>query len=640
MDYVVLGNISITDDDIRWVEGLLGLSNGSFDDIRSAAIKEMNSKDVQSCPGSGKTTLLIAKLAILATKLKSKTQGLCVLSHTNVARQEIENKLGKYKEGKQLISYPNFIGTIHSFIYEFIALPWIKSKGWGVNVIDTNFALDYRYNQLPYNIKNARALETVQEINYLELAKAPNVLKKIKWGGGYLGVKTDAYKTIQKILLNSFQNGIFTYGELVLFSEEALGSCCCILDSTRRRFPLVFIDEAQDNSEQQNILLSLLFPKDNDSICRQRFGDGNQAIFSSVVSQAASTDVFPAEGFFSIGSSKRLSCEIARLSDPLGLKPYSMEGQAECPIENKHTVFVYNDETITDVLPTFGDLILDSQGDISQGCYAIGMVHNSEKEKPIGAHVRHYWSQYAPEYAISAHNSNTLIENIYYARSQLKINGTIKKAVDIIAKSILNFIKKTIEIGISDQTSNSLRQLTKVIEQFHGDVNGMKNWIQKVLFIKKIDKTLWEDSFVIEFLKILNETQFENEIISNDYLEWVEHLQEEKDEKSINVYKHEKDGKYIEINLGSIHSVKGQTHFATLVLDTYWYTCNLPDIIEWLTGCNKGLNNAGRKQTRLKCHYVAMTRPKGLLCLAIHKQNLTADHISKLKEHGWTIKEL
>ena len=40
--------------------------------------------------------------------------GICVLSHTNVAVNEIKNRLSDYAD--RLLSYPNYIGTIQSFI--------------------------------------------------------------------------------------------------------------------------------------------------------------------------------------------------------------------------------------------------------------------------------------------------------------------------------------------------------------------------------------------------------------------------------------------------------------------------------------------------------------------------------------------
>ena len=111
----------ITDDDIRWSSRLMGLPEDAFHgehgtDPRREVLKSNAPMDIAACPGSGKTTLLVAKLAILAEKWQHRTRGICVLSHTNVARREIEARLGRTSVGRRLLSYPHFIGTIHGFV--------------------------------------------------------------------------------------------------------------------------------------------------------------------------------------------------------------------------------------------------------------------------------------------------------------------------------------------------------------------------------------------------------------------------------------------------------------------------------------------------------------------------------------------
>ena len=132
-----LKTIVITDDDIKWVESVMG-GNVHFDKERMDVIKNMDSIDIQAFPGSGKTTVLVAKLAILAKKWPFANSGICVLSHTNVAREEIENRLGNSEIGKKLLTYPHFIGTVHSFFDTYVSLPWLRSKGIQLNIIDTD----------------------------------------------------------------------------------------------------------------------------------------------------------------------------------------------------------------------------------------------------------------------------------------------------------------------------------------------------------------------------------------------------------------------------------------------------------------------------------------------------------------------
>ena len=87
-----LSSIEITDADIEEIERLFG--DVKFDDERRQILKHMESTDIQAFPGSGKTTVLVAKLAILAKKWPYTDKGICVLSHTNVARDEIEGRIG------------------------------------------------------------------------------------------------------------------------------------------------------------------------------------------------------------------------------------------------------------------------------------------------------------------------------------------------------------------------------------------------------------------------------------------------------------------------------------------------------------------------------------------------------------------
>lgn len=82
----------VTDEDVSWIADIMGLDK--LDDARQSFLKRSGTFDVSACPGSGKTTLVVAKLAIMARKWPHKTSGICVLSHTNVAREEIQNKLG------------------------------------------------------------------------------------------------------------------------------------------------------------------------------------------------------------------------------------------------------------------------------------------------------------------------------------------------------------------------------------------------------------------------------------------------------------------------------------------------------------------------------------------------------------------
>ena len=91
---------------------------------------------MSACPGSGKTTVLLAKLKLLADRMPFVNgAGICVLSHTNVAVDEIRKRLSGYAD--KLLSYPNYIGTIQSFVDKFVTMPYLrKIAGRNVQAVD------------------------------------------------------------------------------------------------------------------------------------------------------------------------------------------------------------------------------------------------------------------------------------------------------------------------------------------------------------------------------------------------------------------------------------------------------------------------------------------------------------------------
>ena len=86
----------INQDEIINIEKLLLPKECSFNDEAKDVIRCMESKEILACPGSGKTTVLLAKIKLLSDRMPFKDgNGVCILSHTNVAVNEIKNKLGE-----------------------------------------------------------------------------------------------------------------------------------------------------------------------------------------------------------------------------------------------------------------------------------------------------------------------------------------------------------------------------------------------------------------------------------------------------------------------------------------------------------------------------------------------------------------
>ena len=299
MEIEKLANIEITDEDILWVEEMMG-GKVHFDSARVNVLKNMDSVDIQAFPGSGKTTILVAKLAILAKKWPYSNAGICVLSHTNVAREEIEERLGNTEIGRKLLSYPHFIGTVHSFFDTYVSLPWLKSNGYEINIIDTELVHSLRWNKLPRNKRY-----------YLEMQyKSETICEYRDNIGNIERVKNEeTNELLLSVIEKTQKDGYFTFGEMLLYAQKVLKEWDEIPKAIQRRFPILFIDEAQDTDTFQWNLLKKAFNSDGELSIRQGFGDSNQAIYGNLYADDT-TENFPRENALVLSESRRFDSSI------------------------------------------------------------------------------------------------------------------------------------------------------------------------------------------------------------------------------------------------------------------------------------------------------------------------------------------
>lgn len=663
----------ITDVDIEWVTKILDLPEKAFlgedgTDRRGEVLKDMSSYDVSACPGSGKTTLLVAKLAILANKWNYRTNGICVLSHTNAARDEIENRLGSTSVGRQLLTYPHYIGTIHGFINQFFALPWLRSKGYKIKMVDTNICQARRWYSLPHATRNAL------EKNYYSPSvlsiKSPDFnLGSLKWGRGFLGSTTTTYAMMQKACKLSTEQGYFCYDEMFMWAKELMEKNPKSLGIIRSRFPMLFIDETQDNSEVQSEILSQIFIANGRPVIRQRFGDENQAIFDFVGAKEASIDKFPSEEKKKeLPESHRFCENIARLAEPLGLSSIkntcTLIGQGpKCrdisPIQeaNQHTIFLFDDNTMTEVLDAYGQLLLNifPNDSLRKGVFtSIGQVHRGDADANKPRHIKHYWPDYDPELCSKEPRPSSFMQYVYSGIGISQKTGDTHPAVEKIGEGLLRLVGMAENLTILQRRGYCHRHIMRVLEEHPKTAHEYLNLVHGLAVkINLPTQEIWQNTMsklIREIATLIAGDSLQN-TGADHFLKWqkieTEPMPVQEGVKCRdNMYCYSSDGKEVSISVGSIHSVKGETHTATLVLETFWHNHNLESILEWVCANNFGCGKTGvRNINRLKIHYVAMTRPSHLLCLAMKKSNFEDDNgqvkselYDKLVERGWDIK--
>lgn len=624
----VLDKLDITDEDINWIESLLG--NIVFDASRREIIKRMDSFDVQAFPGTGKTTVLVAKLAILAKKWNWEKKGICVLSHTNVAKDEIEKRLSRTDIGRRILTFPHFVGTVQSFFDKYIAIPRLRSDGKNVSVIDTAFALNKRYRMLDYNTR------FFLEKRYIgpDRIVATDYPAEINIG---ISEVTPSFQNVLSVVSQSIDSGILTYEEMMHVANRALHDTPLLASVAQERFPIVLVDEAQDSNDLQWRLISEVFPRTGNSII-QTFGDSNQAIYNNDGDSSIS-NTFPNEPVLSIAESKRFGPQIASVSDSLitsQIHGISGSNNSFAEIQNQKVFFLFDD--ITNVLPSYGRLILNTFSDDvireyrEYGVHAIGSVHTKEADKktipkfPIG--VKDYWTEY--DCTVSNDNKNFSSVIDYFRRGQ--IDEDAGKRENWYAQGLIRLLNSN-EKGFIPFGSNPIKALSKAANE----EIVFRNLFLNIVRTPFNSEDEWQK--ITEAVCAICSKSFDVDVSSSELLTWkIDSFSIGSETAPRNVYHFVENGRVLDIKVGSIHSEKGRTHLATLVLDTFWYDRNIKSIMPWL--CGRGLDPKKRDIIRLKTHFVALSRAMALVCIAAPRHSVSNEDESGLKAKGWTIKHI
>lgn len=390
----------ISDRDIESTEKLLLPEGSHFPDDARDVIRCWHSTDVAACPGSGKTTILLAKLKLLADRMPLENgAGICVLSHTNVAVNEIKKRLSGYAD--KLLGYPNYIGTIQSFFDKFVTMPYLRNiAGRNVQAVDNStYALhmllriykDDKYgtlkNMIRANYKPGgqfkNQLDYVQSL-YLRNDGALCVKKQKKSLAGADRPSAKQYKALVAELRND--EGIIRYQDTYLYAIDILND----MPETYKnffssRFQYVFIDEYQDCDDVQRHAIDSIF---NSTKCVViKIGDSDQAIYNSCEDETV--DWTPQDGFLPIRISCRYSQEIANVICRLKKDNTSIITFAGNTTV-KPVLLVFEPEKIDRVIGGFISVLKSHGLYDNNGVYkAIGAVKNEDSS---GLKIGSYWS--------------------------------------------------------------------------------------------------------------------------------------------------------------------------------------------------------------------------------------------------------
>lgn len=630
--------IEITDTHIAEFESRFqGLS---FDDESKDFIKCLDSKDIQACPGAGKTTSLVAKLDIIASQMPFKdNSGILVLTHTNVAVDEIKAKLGA--NAKILLSYPNHVGTFQSFVNKFLAIPmYVKLVGKRPERIDNeiyeNIFIKQLAGSLLYGLKEKFKQQETTEQGKLENVK--NFLKSFyidlqddnklkKYNGDSFEYKhnspSDTYKKIQSIKLDLFKNGIVTFDDMYYLAKLFLHSFPNMNEVFQKRFKYVFVDEVQDTDDKQFEILDTLFS--NSDVVIQRIGDKNQEIFAAMGSKARGWQV--THDKLEIKNTKRLSSKISEKVTHFAISPQELNGIEA--IEIQPVILLFDRSTMSETVFLEFSRLIEEYG-LNNGnklFRAVGAV----KEHESGYGISEYFPSFIPaDNASIAHE--TLLEKFELFDTKSIFPKEYKKTLMSI---IIEYLKAE-EIK-NDNKFFTVSDLLKYLRENHKE--AYSNFKLKLFEgVQKLNSKECSFDVLKEKLQIvlnkfghtLDEQKLKN-IIKAHKLDIAY-----KTDK--NQYRYSNGGIEFDIHISTIHKAKGETHTATLVLETYYYDYDLKKLLPLLKG--ESIANGIRNDHKRKLLYVAMSRPTHLLCLAINKEHVSDEDKSDLESCGYLIKDI
>jgi hypothetical protein len=569
-------NIIIDDEDIKKVEDHFKLS---FNDEQKKVIKCLNSTDIQACPGSGKTTTLAAKLMILSEKIPTDFEkGICIITHTNVAVNEIKEKLGIY--ATRFFKYPNHFGTIQSFIDKFLAIPaYSNNYGYKPYRIDDdiyyeiiNELIQRKYRKANFWFEKNKIL--ISDLRYC--CKNFSLVKDIYGNPLKLKETTDSYKAALECKNEVLRKGYLCFDDAYSIAFKYLREYPSVKSTISKRFAFLFVDEMQDMDSHQSEILKELFEK---TVILQKIGDINQAIYIAK-SNIDKTYWLPKDKI-EITKSVRFSKLIADKIKNVCLCPQDLGGWASDP-QIKPIIIVFKDETILKVKEKFGELILEKG--LSDKGNKIFKAIGFRKEHESKRSIKSYLAEFEKENQFIKIDYDFLID--YLQKPNVSID---KIYANQIRKNILNALIKSLRLLKVENPDSKKYYSVSSILKYLSEYNSTEYDKLNLNIVKWVSSIINEQETYLDiknyiqnqFIKIFNKT-------SNDAL--IKFLTESRSgvvsDKGIrihnNIYQYKTEKQSVNIEFNTIHGVKGETHCATLFLETFNRVYDIEKIIPFI----------------------------------------------------------
>lgn len=707
--------MTISDQYIKEAEVIL-INGNTFDNQeRVPFIKNLETRDLLAVPGSGKTTALQAKLYCLAKQMPfDDRSGILVLSHTNKAVEEIEKKLKDHCP--QLFEYPNFIGTMQSFVNDFLTKPYyLNHNKYKIEIIDTDiynnrlkkYALDtfvacnetkklFRTPNIDWLYNFEIKHDAENNINYIIDRKSQEKIvfknpkgntKPKNYSDWSPHTKNKIQKNLIRLKSDILKSGTLSFEDCYFYGNTYFYRYPTIKNILQHRFKYIFIDEAQDLEKYQLDIIESIFNSDKSNCIIQRIGDTNQSIYNSGKTVKVECDWKPRDPMH-LNTSLRLTKEVADVVDYFTLKDqfeHKNKDPHEFKVEGKNILdevihphlFIFDNDTTGKLKPKFEELIRHynlfdgSKGENTKRGYKIIGWSGIWKEEDSKGKLR-LENIFPDEYRTAINSKTNRVKLCDYLVHNPKIK-TLKKYQDDIIDAFCTLLRnmgcmaKVTRKGQDIERYYTTQILWKSLIDESRKIDGKLSEHDVLDFKSK----LYSWSFSIATNNNIDNTYNEIKLFVNDILsKWFEFEIGDKvadflgmhydSVVSESVNTHESTEQNIPVEICSVHSIKGQTHCATMYVETAYHDYETQKLIikskkETKNKPAEFYNNpllkkkhnykddsCPRAKETIKMMYVGFSRPTHFLCFAVFRDNLTNEQLSYFKSNdsGWSVVDL
>ena len=665
-------------------EKILLPAGSHFDDERRDFIANFTSHDLVAVPGSGKTTALQAKLYCLSKSLPFDSgAGILVLSHTNAAVEEVKSKLAFV--APQLFSYPCAVITVQEFVDRFLALPFYTNifkvpiiaidGARYIEAIERYMSRVDRtdYARIIWNLSRPENNPFYRARFYYDTAQGKSVLSgSVAYSELNISLpdtwkrtagEKDAHirEVIHKMKVSIMKDGILNYDDCYFLATVYLSKHPEVKTYLRKRFPYVFVDETQDLKQYQLDILSQLF--DSDDVTIQRIGDHNQAIFSS--GDEGDCEWRP-QNQQTLKNSLRLSPMIANKVNPFMLNRVSsggeevfVNGNQPKPLNIPPYLLLYDAGDSESLKSTYTSLIAKHEllyhSDARYGFHIIGWNASYSSSAKPGKDRKPRLEEIFSEFkhlSVGKLNSRATLSDYLNA---IRMESTTKE----MREELLNAICRAVSLAGARMTVKTARG---DISRHYSPTSFMARTRESADRGLALDTVLYQSLFNLQKEKRAESFAILKKYIEGPVLELLgvntnQQLQaflgddyQDNTGSSDSSPRHEIGG--VPIIISTVHAAKGQTHCATMYVETSFYdkfesewlitkkkaTKRLPPRLEEspFFGDSVDPQTEGARKA-MKMIYVGFSRPRQLLCYASWKSLWSKDRLLLMQECGWKI---